>query len=141
MEIRRSEACFLNDLRDLYLESRQNTFTWLDSNAFQLSDFDSDTKGEEVWVAIENNQVLGFISVWDKEGFIHHLYVQTPEVNKGIGSQLLAKIMDYYPRLTLKCFTLNTHAVRFYTSKGFTIIDTTHKADESYHTMRLEAYS
>ncbi|CDH26483.1 conserved hypothetical protein [Xenorhabdus bovienii str. kraussei Becker Underwood] len=57
--------------------SRKVTFTWLNTDNYQLTDFDKDTEGEMIYIAVENDKVLGFISVWAQNHFIHHLYVAT----------------------------------------------------------------
>ena len=88
MEITEFDPKHLEPLRQLYLESRAATFTWLDSQAYELSDFDRDTEGEEIWVAMESDEVVGFISIWSPDGFIHHLFVSPDYRNTGAGSRL-----------------------------------------------------
>ncbi|WP_407857551.1 hypothetical protein [Enterococcus hailinensis] len=60
-----------NELRDLYLISRKEAFYWLDSTGFKLTDFDNDTLGESVLVAVEYTKVVGFISIYLEDSFIH----------------------------------------------------------------------
>lgn len=63
MEVTRHQPKYLNALQAIYLESRQNTFHWADADAFKLSDFDLDTEGEQIWVAVSGDKVLGFASL------------------------------------------------------------------------------
>ncbi len=63
MEVTRYQPKYLTALQALYLESRQDTFHWADADAFKLSDFELDTEGEEIWVAVSGNKVLGFASI------------------------------------------------------------------------------
>ncbi|MDE1477658.1 GNAT family N-acetyltransferase [Xenorhabdus bovienii] len=107
-------------LRILYLESRKVTFTWLNTDNYQLTDFDKDTEGEMIYIAVENGKVLGFISVWVQNHFIHHLYVSTESHRCGIGTQLLDFVKSKYPhQLSLKCLVKNHKAVNFYEFNGF----------------------
>lgn len=109
-------------LRTLFLQERRSTFYWLDPSVFQLKDFDSLTKGEIILVARIDKTVVGFISIWMKNRFIHHLYVDQDYQSKGIGSALLqAAIQKTDFPITLKCLENNTKAVIFYQQKGFTI--------------------
>ncbi|CDL80553.1 GNAT family N-acetyltransferase [Xenorhabdus szentirmaii] len=111
---------YLEALRTLYLESRTAAFTWLNTTHYLLTDFDADTEGEAIYVAIENDKVLGFISVWEPDYFIHHLYVSTGYQKIGIGSRLLDFVKSKYPHeLGLKCLTNNDKATAFYESRGF----------------------
>lgn len=122
MEIKTFSEQYRNALRSIYLESRKSTFTWLETSTYQLLDFDQDTEAERIHVALEGDDVLGFISVWEPDNFIHHLYVSDHANGIGVGTQLLeiAKKLSDKP-LTLKCMNKNDMALKFYTSKGFVI--------------------
>lgn len=107
-------------LRTLFLNERRRTFSWHDPSEFQLKDFDRDTKGELILVARENEIPVGFISIWMKDYFIHHLYLDEQYQGKGIGTELLkAAIKVTKLPLTLKCLENNSKAVAFYLKKGF----------------------
>jgi len=109
------------DLQRIFLDVRQKTFYWLnDVVDYTLSDFDRETEGEFVLTAVLNGKVLGFISLWMAENFIHHLYIDEKYQHQNIGSLLLdeaIKIMNYPIRL--KCLVKNENAIRFYEKKGF----------------------
>ncbi len=141
MEITEFDPNHLEPLRKLYLESRVATFTWLDTQAYELSDFDRDTEGEEIWVAIESDEVVGFISIWAADGFIHHLFVD-PDFRKiGAGSQLVNLAKQRYSELSLKCFVQNSDAIGFYESQGFKAGETVENGAESYHLMRFISHT
>ncbi|SJL84625.1 GNAT family N-acetyltransferase [Vibrio palustris] len=125
----------LDEIKQLYLESRLATFTWLDTSLFELSDFERETEGEDIWVACESNEVLGFISIWAPDSFIHHLYVKPSNLRIGIGLTLLNFAKQHYSHLSLKCFTQNSRAIDFYLAQGFTVGERVDKAAESYYVM------
>ncbi|KIA98658.1 GCN5 family acetyltransferase [Flavobacterium sp. KMS] len=117
VEIRKSN---LDSLRKIFLEERQTTFSWIDSATFHLYDFDTETEGEYILVAILDDITIGFISIWLPDNFIHHLYVDKKYHGKGIGTQLLKAALrkTNFP-VTLKCLENNIQAVNFYKRKGF----------------------
>ncbi|MDR6563247.1 MULTISPECIES: GNAT family N-acetyltransferase [unclassified Arcicella] len=107
-------------LRYLFLKERQNTFTWLDTSSFRLSDFEEETEDEYILVAFEENTVIGFISVWKEDNFIHHLYIDEKHQNNGIGSKLLEAVIEELGLpIRLKCLSNNVNAIEFYRKKGF----------------------
>lgn len=61
------------DLSLLYTESRRETFTWCDPAIFHEEDYCRETKGEIVDVACDRGRIVGFVSVWELDDFIHHL--------------------------------------------------------------------
>lgn len=124
MTIRRFIEDDRAQLRRIYLETRQQTFFWLDQHSFNQSDFDRDTEGEKIWVCETTGTVTGFISVWEPATFIHHLFIHPDYSANGYGSQLLETCLDNigYPA-QLKCVTQNIHALDFYKKRGWQIID------------------
>ncbi|MGF1704063.1 GNAT family N-acetyltransferase [Photobacterium makurazakiensis] len=139
MEVKRFHSDHLVALWQLYLESRTVTFTWLDTTNFGLLDFDRDTDGEQIWVAVEGEEVLGFISIWAPDCFIHHLFVSPQQLRSGAGSKLLNTSKQHYSELSLKCLVANENAIGFYHSKGFVIDSTVEGGLESYHLMKFSA--
>lgn len=107
-------------LRTLFLTERRRSFSWLDPSQFQLNDFDRDTKGELIFVAHDNGIPIGFISIWMKDLFIHHLYIDQQHQGKNIGTELLkTAITQTHLPITLKCLEKNIKAINFYLKKGF----------------------
>lgn len=108
-------------LRKLFLTERQRTFSWLDTSAYQLDDFEKFTQGELILVALIDTIPVGFISIWLPNNFIHHLYVHQKYHGQNIGTALLkAAIKKTNFPITLKCLENNKNAVDFYLKKGFT---------------------
>ncbi|MDJ1503044.1 GNAT family N-acetyltransferase [Xanthocytophaga agilis] len=121
IKIREKQQKDIAELRTLFLEVRQQTFVWIDTSVFTLLDFDKETEGEYILVALAKNKVVGFIAVWLTDNFIHHLYVDKNYHNLGIGSKLLDTIIDKIGLpVGLKCLEKNRTAMAFYTKRGFT---------------------
>ncbi|MCB2379923.1 GNAT family N-acetyltransferase [Hymenobacter sp. BT635] len=110
-------------LRQLYLEARQQSFTWADPQAFDLLDFDIATRGETILVALSSGIPVGFIAWWPPDNFIHSLFVAPGEQGKGVGKELLAAGLARMGRpATLKCLRQNQQALGFYEARGWTRI-------------------
>ncbi len=124
-------------LRYVYLETRLKTFTWLNGDALKLEDFDKDTKGESIWVCECSNKVVGFISLWEPDNFIHHLFILPQFSRRGYGAQLLEVCVasSSHP-FTLKCVSQNTNALLFYRSKGWGTISKGISPDGEYQLMQ-----
>jgi len=122
--IREIKSADINTLADIYYKSRIATFDWMNPNEIELDDFHRDTKGEKIWVAELKGHVVGFVSVWEAENFIHHLFVLPNYFSQGIGSQLLATCLNHMSRpATLKCVSATNKALNFYKQKGWRTID------------------
>lgn len=113
------------DLQRIFLEVRQKTFYWVeDTKDYHLTDFERETEREFVLVAVLNGKVVGFISLWMADNFIHHLYIDENYQHQNIGTLLLdegIKIMN--SPIKLKCLVKNENAVKFYEKKGFVAIE------------------
>jgi ribosomal protein S18 acetylase RimI-like enzyme len=139
MEIVKFNEANLNKLRELYLKVRKSTFTWLNTENYSLLDFDKHTEGEVVYMAVSDGELLGFISIWEPENFIHNLFVSKVNQRQGIGESLL----DYVRKLNdrpyrLKCIIENTNAVNFYKKNHFEIESTGEDEVGKYFVMILK---
>ncbi|MBC53349.1 MAG: GNAT family N-acetyltransferase [Gammaproteobacteria bacterium] len=107
-------------LQQIYLDSRLDTFTWLEPASMRLSDFDRHTLSEAIWVAEREGTVVGFVSVDEGDNFIHNLFVMPQWVGHGIGSQLLAIALENIAGpARLKCLVANARAIAFYHANGW----------------------
>ncbi len=78
----------------------------------------------EVWVAEEDDRVIGFTGLGDDS--VTHLWVRPEEQNRGVGSALLGLAKERRPRgLQLWVFQRNVGARRFYERHGFTLAELT----------------
>jgi GNAT superfamily N-acetyltransferase len=106
----------------IFVEARRKAFHWVDHQLFQLEDFRTQTRGEEVWIARHAGRVVGFASLWLFSGssFLHHLFVDPGAQRRGIGTLLLERSLQRLSRpATLKCLEANTPARAFYEKHGW----------------------
>ncbi|MCB9859737.1 MAG: GNAT family N-acetyltransferase [Phycisphaeraceae bacterium] len=117
-------------LAELFLDARRAAFHWFDPESFQLADFASQTIDERIWVAEdEHGRLVGFLSLYEPESFVHHLFVAPDIQRRGIGRKLLEVANRSARRpMSLKVLEQNVDARMFYTSLGWTT--TGHGADE-----------
>jgi len=94
---------------------------WLPESRRVADDFDEVTQDELVLVCVNAGaDILGFISVFVPDRFIHHLYVSPGLEGVGIGSILLATLPAYVSLpWSLKCVLANTRARQFYAKHGW----------------------
>ncbi len=107
-------------LRALYLHARRDTFAWLPAERFAAGDFDEHTRGEALLVAQARDEgIVGFVSVWEPERFVHHLYVAGTRLREGIGAALLRALPGWpAARYRLKCLVRNERALAFWRIRG-----------------------
>lgn len=76
--------------------------------------------GEVIFTASISNKIVGFIAVWEKENFVHHLYIHPNYQNRGIGLALINTCKQYFGLpLSLKCVEKNIKASKFYKDNGW----------------------
>ena len=123
MLVREFKESDREQLRRIYLDSRRATFQWLDTSAYTLADFDTDTAGERILVAVTDNDLIsGFAAVWMPDNFIHHLFVAPGSQRQGVGKALLQTATALFDLpVTLKCLTQNHNAVNFYKALGWRV--------------------
>lgn len=128
------------DLSLLYTDSRRGTFTWCDPSIFREKDFGRETKGEIVVVACDRGRIVGFVSVWELDDFIHHLHVHRDYQRQGVGSLLLARALRHCKsgRARLKCLVLNKPARAFYLKQGWMVVGSGRDTLGEFHLMELE---
>lgn len=87
-------------------------------------DFASATQAEQIFVYCRADHVLaGFISIWQPESFIHHLYVDDDYRGQGVGTALLDSLDPWLPKpWRLKCNEANQAAAAFYRARGWHLV-------------------
>ena len=137
IKIRLSKQSDIPQLEEIFLVSRQQAFHWKQPDSFEVEDFKKFTAGEVVLVAEENREILGFLSIWPMEHFIHNLFIHPDRQNRGAGKLLLKKAIELFPPpLELKAIIYNIKACQFYEKQGWSIVETHVDAPEPYHLYR-----
>lgn len=97
--------------------------TWLPASANRSVDITLATKGERTMVAVNRaGRIIGLVSVYEADSFIHHLYVAASTHRQGVGVALLDSLKPWlaYP-WRLKCVCANTPALAFYAARGWVV--------------------
>lgn len=81
------------------------------------------TVGEEQWVALDNGEIIGFISVYWPTNFIHSLYIQPDRQGRGAGQKLLCEVLRLAKGdMELKTDKMNTRAHAIYRHLGWRVV-------------------
>lgn len=104
---------------------------WLPPEERTVADFSKSIEGEQIFLYTDDEEeILGFISVWEAGSFIHHLYVRSTSQGRGVGIALLESLKIWLPKpWHLKCVAANTKAMRFYLARGFQQVS--HHSDDN----------
>ncbi len=107
-------------LRAVFVAARDAAFAEAAPGTHKPSDFDRDTDGESIMVALHDGVPVGFAAVWKADNFLHHLFVHPAFQRRGIGKALLAACDPWFgPGPTLKCRQSNRRALGFYLAQGW----------------------
>ncbi|MCT3027365.1 GNAT family N-acetyltransferase [Pediococcus parvulus] len=122
-------------LAQVYLHSRQETFPWVKHPTH--SDFERDSKGELTLKAVLNDKIVGFISFYEQDNFVHLLFIDPEYMHLGIGRQLIDHVRQLATApVILKCVRKNTNALAFYKAQGFKIIGKSSWESPAYFTLQ-----
>lgn len=114
---------------------------WLPAGSAKDTDFMKATDGERVYVAVsQEGYLVGTLTVWQPEAFIHFLFVDSQYQGQGIGTQLLESLAPWLPfPWKLKCLATNRRALEFYRRRGWKKLETSLDAQGTYFLLGLEA--
>ena len=120
IEIRQVESSEHIDCTNIYTNA-WNTALPNAQRTISVIDFEREVEGELTLVATVDERILGYISIWTPDWFIHHLYVDPLAHGTGIGTALLShsERLTNSHQLSLKCQLANTEALEFYKARGF----------------------
>ena len=121
------------ELEVLFQLTRRATFSKRDPDEFQIGDYTKSTNEDEVWVAHDANQIVGFVSIYKPDNFLHNLFVHPNHQCRRIGSQLL-KVAEANLAATVsaKIAMDNIKACAFYEKNGWRLVSIHKDADEPY---------
>lgn len=141
ISIQKAEKEDYDELRKIFLKTRQENFNWMEYDSIKLEDFDSSTEGELILTAKIGNDIAGFVSIWEEDKFIHNLFVSSNFKRRGVGKALIDQsVKEVGLPLTLKCVRANVNALNFYLSQGWTIEEEVIE-NEPYYLMKYEDIS
>ena len=130
----------LPDLERIFAMNRGAGAEW--DEAETVPSLESQIEGEKVIVAESGGGIVGFISLWLPENFVHHLYVRKDKQGEGIGRSLIEEALTRYNGdFTLKCVKRNRKAMRFYRKNGWVEAETGDGPDGEYSVMRRSGAS
>jgi len=137
MEIAIPQKINYSDLLNIFISARRSATGLPDINP-SIQEFMGMLNGEVIFTASISNKLVGFVAVWEKENFIHHLYIHPDFQNQGIGVALVNTCKQYFGLpLSLKCVEKNTQACRFYKNNGWHAIDKGIGPEGAYILFRL----
>ena len=129
----------MKELVLLYNRIRQETSTWLDKEEVTIESFSDQVEVETIYIAYKDENMIGFLTFYVPDNFIHLFFVDATIQGSGIGSKLLTEIFSDFDgeEISLKCLIHNQSAISFYEHKGFNIIETHDLGkNEGYHLMK-----
>ena len=94
---------------------------WLPAGARADANFARASQGESVFVCHgPQGRLVGLLSVYVPESFIHHVYVDPEFERQGVGTALLSSLETWLPLpWRLKCVIANASARAFYAGHGW----------------------
>ena len=105
---------------ELYERSGTAAFTWRPHGYFQAEDFKYFAEEEDVWLALAGEALVGILSLYAADNFIHCLYVDPDAQRLGVGRSLVDHLRKETGRpMTLKLDTPNLAAIAFYEATGW----------------------
>ncbi|MFF2480986.1 GNAT family N-acetyltransferase [Paenibacillus sp. NPDC058071] len=138
MDIREARESDYHELRQIYLESRRTSFYWANKDEMSLDDFDQDTIDESIVLAEEKGRILGFISLYLPENFIHLLFVHPEHTGRRVGTRLVDYAAEKLNKpIRLKCVSANQKAMLFYEKNGWTKVKEEGERGEEYWILTL----
>jgi len=113
-------AAEIDDAAQLYVRSGRAAFTWRSGTHFRAEDFAMYALDEEVWLALMGGALVGILSIFRPENFVHCLYVDPDAQRLGIGRALVEHVRRAAGApLTLKLDVPNRQAIAFYEATGW----------------------
>lgn len=123
MIIRKFQFADTEDLITIWYNASVIAHFFIPKEMWELHKADLRSKylpNAETWVAEENGEILGFISLL--EDYIGGLFVTPTKQGMGIGTKLLEQAKQVKRQLNVGVYNKNKHARNFYKKNGFTYV-------------------
>ncbi|MDB5475313.1 MAG: acetyltransferase [Phenylobacterium sp.] len=135
-QVRRARPEELPACADLYLRVLRDTFTWQAPERHHREDFLRAAREEEVYVAVEDSEILGLAAFYRPQNFLHSLYVARR--GRGVGKALLDQVLAAATGpVSLKVQAPNRRAQHFYAREGFCCVERGQDAGSDVAWLRL----
>ncbi len=72
ISVQKAQKKDYDELRKIFFNTRQESFTWVKHGSIKLEDFDSSTEGELILTAKIGNEIVGFASIWEEDKFSNY---------------------------------------------------------------------
>lgn len=142
LQIRKAQLKDMERIASIYYESRLASESFLPKEQLQITDLKRDIVDEEVYVCFFQQQIIGFLSYYRPDSFIHLLFIDPAFFRKGAGKALINYAINHFTKpLTLKCLANNTSALAFYQRLGFVCIEKVEgkTIHDDYYTMQYQS--
>ncbi len=115
------------DVAVVFAASRRAAMPWLPvlhTPDEDVAFFTSEVESSSGWGVFEDGRLVGFALL--RDGWLNHLYVQPDCRGRGVGSVLLARVLEGAPsEVDLWAFARNHAALAFYAHHGFAEVERT----------------
>ena len=138
MIIRKREEKDNNEIVKVWFEASSIAHPFLDADFVEKEKkdlIDIYLPNADIWVCVENNTVIGFISMLGNE--IGGLFVSPNKQSKGIGTQLVNFVWELYSELEVEVFEKNQIGIAFYEKYGFVQIKRYYHTESRNYMLRL----
>ena len=127
------DAVQLHQLYHLFDEIVRQEFSWqeefMDEKTFMQS-----IAGEELYLARFQGEIIGFLSFWRADSFVHNLFVRRSFRKQGVAQKLIALVETTTTTdLALKCALQNTQAKNYYLAQGWQLVESCFNIKEPYY--------
>jgi putative acetyltransferase len=123
MEIRKIKNSEISTIVDLWYETSVVAHNFISSDYWKKNK-ESMAKiyipNSETYVAIENDEIIGFVSM--AENYLAAIFVNNKNQGKGVGKKLLNFVKDRREIIQLKAYKKNKKTVEFYKRQNFKIL-------------------
>jgi ribosomal protein S18 acetylase RimI-like enzyme len=123
ISIRRAEPADHSICSAIFIATVTATFPNEPPEGRTAEAFASSIVGEEQWVAIRDDGIIGYISVYWPTNFIHSLYIKPDNQGQGAGPELLSTVLRIAKGdMELKTDKGNMRAFAFYRRLGWRVV-------------------